>query len=105
MERSSKLESEPMTNLYDVQKKDILRAAAVLADAFQKDPFWIRLFEGEDRSDNRNIVGSFYESIVRYGCFYGTVLATSGGSSIIIRYRDCAFGPSVLPTKSSICSK
>ncbi len=33
--------------LYEVQKKDIRQASEVLADAFEKDPIWSKLYEGE----------------------------------------------------------
>ncbi len=33
--------------LYSVQKKDIRQASVVLADAFEKDPIWSKLYEGE----------------------------------------------------------
>ena len=32
--------SGQLANLYKVQKKDIPKASAVLADVFQHDPFW-----------------------------------------------------------------
>jgi hypothetical protein len=33
--------------LYSVQKKDIRQASEVLADAFEEDPIWSKLYEGE----------------------------------------------------------
>jgi hypothetical protein len=64
-------------NLYKVQKKDIPKAGAVLADAFQYDPFWIKLFEGEAKAKIDQIVGAFYESSTKYCLRYGEVYATS----------------------------
>ena len=69
--------SEQIKNLYRVQKKDIPKAGAVLADAFQHDPFWIKLFEGEAKTKIDQIVGAFYESSTRYCLRYGEVYATS----------------------------
>jgi hypothetical protein len=69
--------SEQIKNLYRVQKKDITKAGAVLADAFQHDPFWIKLFEGEAKARSDQIVGAFYESSIKYCLRYGEVYATS----------------------------
>jgi ribosomal protein S18 acetylase RimI-like enzyme len=68
---------EQIKNLYRVQKKDITKAGAVLADAFQHDPFWIKLFEGEAKAKSDQIVGAFYESSIKYCLRYGEVYATS----------------------------
>ena len=61
-------------NLYSVQKKDIAKAGAVLADAFQRDPIWARFFDAETRIDQR---GALFECPVRYCLRYGGVWATS----------------------------
>ena len=60
-------------NLYKVQKKDIPKAGAVLADAFQHDPIWGRILE-EAASNTR---GAFFQSPVRYCSKYGDVYAPS----------------------------
>ena len=61
--------------LYKVQKQDIKRAAQVLADAFQRDPTWNKIFKGE--SDIEKRVRANYEVAVRYGLKYGEVYAPS----------------------------
>ena len=61
--------------LYRVQKGDIMRAGKVLADAFQSDPLWNKLFEGESHFEKR--FRAFFESPVRHGLKYGEVYAPS----------------------------
>ena len=61
--------------LYRVQKGDIKRGGKVLANAFQSDPLWNKLFEGESDLDKRFC--AFFESSVRYGLKYGEVYAPS----------------------------
>ena len=65
-----------MTNphLYKVQKKNIPKAGAVLAGAFQYDPLWKKVFEDVAKIDYKC---AFFESPVRYCLKYGTVCATS----------------------------
>jgi len=65
--------SAQMKNLYKLQKKDFSKAGAVLANAFQNDPFWRALLEDINIDQKR----SFYEGSVRYGYRYGEVYATS----------------------------
>lgn len=60
--------------LYKLQKKDLVKAAAVAASAFQQDPFWSALFEGETRTERR--AGAF-EAPIRYCFKYGEVYAPS----------------------------
>ncbi len=60
--------------LYTIQKTDIGQAAKVLADAFQHDPLWKKIFGGEP--DKRRIFSAF-EVPVRYGLKYGEVYAPS----------------------------
>jgi ribosomal protein S18 acetylase RimI-like enzyme len=62
-----------MENLYKVQKKDILKAGAVLADAFQHDPVWKKVLEEANIDQKRG----FFEAPVRYCLKYGKVYATS----------------------------
>ena len=61
--------------LYRVQKRDVTRASKVLADAFQHDPLWNKLFEGE--SDIEKRFSAFFESPVRLCLKYGEVYAPS----------------------------
>ncbi|MFC1967567.1 GNAT family N-acetyltransferase [Chloroflexota bacterium] len=61
--------------LYKVQKGDIIRAGKVLADAFQHDPLWNKIYEGE--SDIEKRFQALFESSVRYSLKYGEVYAPS----------------------------
>ena len=61
--------------LYKVQKGDIVRAASVLADAFQRDPVWNKICEGE--SDFEKRFRAIFEMPVRYCLKYGEVYAPS----------------------------
>jgi ribosomal protein S18 acetylase RimI-like enzyme len=67
--------SGQIENLYKVQKKDIPKAGAVLADAFQHDPVWTKVFEGEAMNDTK--LRAWYEAPVRYCLKYGEVYASS----------------------------
>ena len=55
--------------LYKVQKKDIERAGRVLADAFQDDPAWSKIFEGESNSMKK--LRANFEVSLRLGLKYG----------------------------------
>jgi ribosomal protein S18 acetylase RimI-like enzyme len=66
--------SELAERLYRLQKKDIPRATTALTDAFQRDPVWNKVFEGEPNPEARR--GAF-ETPVRYCMKYGEVYATS----------------------------
>jgi GNAT superfamily N-acetyltransferase len=61
--------------LYRVQKGDIARIGKVLADAFQRDPLWNKIYEGE--SDLETRFRAFFEVPVRYCLKYGEVHAPS----------------------------
>jgi len=61
--------------LYKVQKRDIVRASKVLADAFQRDPVWNKIYEGE--SDIEKRFRALFEGGVRYCLKYGEVYAPS----------------------------
>jgi len=61
--------------LYKVQKGDIMRAGKVLADAFQRDPLWNKIYEGEPDIGKR--FRAFFEVPVRYCLKYGEVYAPS----------------------------
>jgi len=61
--------------LYRVQKGDIVRAAKVLADAFQRDPLWNKIYEGEPDTGKR--FHALFEGGVRYCLKYGEIYAPS----------------------------
>ena len=61
--------------LYRVQKGDIIRAGKVLADAFQQDPLWNKIYEGE--SDIEKRFRAHFEVPVRHCLKYGEVYAPS----------------------------
>jgi ribosomal protein S18 acetylase RimI-like enzyme len=61
--------------LYRVQKRDIVRASKVLADAFQRDPLWNKIYEGDPNIEKR--FQAFFEGGVRYCMKYGEVYAPS----------------------------
>ena len=52
-----------------------MRARKVLADAFQRDPLWNKIYEGE--SDIEKRFQAFFEGAVRYCLKYGEVYAPS----------------------------
>ncbi|MFC1983648.1 GNAT family N-acetyltransferase [Chloroflexota bacterium] len=61
--------------LYRVQKRDIMQAVKVLADAFQHDPLWNKVCEEESDIDKR--FRAIFEVPVRYCMKYGEVYAPS----------------------------
>jgi len=61
--------------LYRVQKGDIVRASKVLADAFQHDPLWNKIYERESGLEKR--LRAAFEVSVRYCLKYGEVYAPS----------------------------
>jgi len=61
--------------LYRVQKRDIMRASKVLADAFQSDPLWNKIYEREPDVGKR--FHALFEVPVRYCLKYGEVYAPS----------------------------
>ncbi|MFC1981487.1 GNAT family N-acetyltransferase [Chloroflexota bacterium] len=61
--------------LYRVQKGDISRVGKVLADAFQHDPLWNKVFKGEPDLEKR--FRAFFEVPVRHCLKYGEVYAPS----------------------------
>jgi len=67
--------SGQIENLYKLQKKDIPKVGAVLADAFQHDPVWKKVFEGESKIDQKFC--AFFETPIRYCLKYGEVYTIS----------------------------
>jgi ribosomal protein S18 acetylase RimI-like enzyme len=61
--------------LYRVKKGDIAQVSKVLADAFQYDPLWNKIYEGE--SDIEKRFRAHFEVPVRHCLKYGEVYATS----------------------------
>ncbi len=61
--------------LYSVQKKDIRQASEVLADAFEKDPVWSKLYEGE--TDYLEKLSYALEVSARHCMKYGGLYAPS----------------------------
>jgi ribosomal protein S18 acetylase RimI-like enzyme len=61
--------------LYRVQKGDIVRASKVLADAFQHDPLWNKIYERESGLEKR--LRAAFEVSVSYCLKYGEVYAPS----------------------------
>ncbi len=64
-----------MKMLYKIQKEDIPKASAVLADAFQDDPLWNKIFEGKSNIEQK--FRACFESPVRYCYKFGEVYASS----------------------------
>ena len=61
--------------LYRVQKKDLTRIGEVLADAFQHDPVWNKVFEGESHAEKKYRAN--FEAGVMHCLKYGEVYAPS----------------------------
>jgi ribosomal protein S18 acetylase RimI-like enzyme len=61
--------------LYRVQKRDVIQASKILADAFQHDPLWNKIYEGDPGIEKR--FQAFFEGGVRYCLKYGEVYAPS----------------------------
>jgi ribosomal protein S18 acetylase RimI-like enzyme len=68
--------------LYRIQKEDIVPASIVLADAFQGDPLWNKIYEGDPDIGKR--FQALFEGAVRYCLKYGEVYAPSEGLEGII---------------------
>jgi ribosomal protein S18 acetylase RimI-like enzyme len=62
-------------DVYKVQKKDVSKAVSVLVDAFQHDPVWNKLFEGESKVERK--YHAFFDTPVRYCMKFGQVIASS----------------------------
>ena len=72
--------------LYRVQKGDIPRVGRVMADAFQRDPLWNKICEGE--SDFEKRFRALFEVPVRFCLRYGEVYAPSKGKFDRIESRN-----------------
>ena len=77
--------------LYKIHSTDIPRAAGVLADAFQHDPLWNRIFAGVAHKEKR--FRAFFTVPLKYCLRYGEVYATSADIEGVIawvsgRYAD-----------------
>ena len=66
---------ELIESLYKLQKKDISRAGEVLGDAFQYDPIWQTMNEGDAKFGLKK--NAAFEIPVRYSMKYGEVYAPS----------------------------
>ncbi len=60
-----------ISDLYKIKKKDIKKAANVLANAFSEDPMWKKIFKEEDKY---RVIS---EIMVRFCMKYGNVFSTS----------------------------
>ncbi len=60
-----------ISELYKIQKKDIKKAANVLANAFSEDPMWKKVFKEEDKY---RVIS---EVMVKFSMKYGNVFSTS----------------------------
>jgi ribosomal protein S18 acetylase RimI-like enzyme len=65
--------TEKRNEIYPIQKKDIRRAAAVLADAFQRDPVWNAILSDATVEQRE----AAFQTPVRYGLKYGEIYAPS----------------------------
>jgi ribosomal protein S18 acetylase RimI-like enzyme len=61
--------------LYKLQKKEIPKAGIILADAFQTDPLWNKILEGEPNMDKK--FQACFETPIRYCYKFGEVYASS----------------------------
>jgi ribosomal protein S18 acetylase RimI-like enzyme len=61
--------------LYELHRKDVVKAGSVLKDAFGRDPLWTEFFAGE--SDRERKLQAFFEVPVLYCLRYGGVYAPS----------------------------
>ena len=61
--------------LYRVQKADLARVGEVMADAFQYDPIWMKVYEGE--SDSERKCRANFQAGIRHCLKFGEVYAPS----------------------------
>jgi len=76
--------AEGEQSLYTLQKRDVSKAGEVLADAFQHDPAWMKLFEGASGFDHK--YRAFFQTPVRYCMTFGTARATSADLEGIVAW-------------------
>jgi len=67
--------TEQIEDLYKLQKKDMSKVGAILADAFQHDPVWNKVFKDEPKRDQK--IRAFFETPIRYCLKYGEVYSPS----------------------------
>ena len=60
--------------MINLKRQDIQKASILLADAFQKDPLWNKLYEGE--TDLNRKFRNFFEIPIRYCLKFGCVWST-----------------------------
>jgi len=61
--------------VYRLQKNEITKAGAILADAFQVDPLWNKILEGESNIEQK--FQACFETPIRYCHKFGEVIASS----------------------------
>jgi hypothetical protein len=66
---------ETPKGLYKLKKKDIRSVGPILKNAFQHDPVWNKLFEGEKTAEKK--LSAFFEVPVRFCMKFGEVYASS----------------------------
>ena len=86
--------------LYRVQKRDITQAGKVLADAFQDDPGWNKIFEGASNREKKLCANN--EISVKFGLKYGEVYAPSDNIEGIIAWVPARFAE--MKTWHVLCS-
>jgi ribosomal protein S18 acetylase RimI-like enzyme len=77
-----KIMSEQKEKLYRLEKNDVLKADAVLTDAFRHDPLWNRVL-AKSKADQQT---GLFEVPIRYCLRYGEVYATSENLEGIITW-------------------
>lgn len=95
--------SNLLKSLYSIQKKDIRKAGAVLANAFQNDPFWKKMLKIGNLKQRQ----VFYETPVRYCLKFGEVYSSSEnlegiGAWVLNKYADMTIGRAL--RSGSACS-
>jgi GNAT superfamily N-acetyltransferase len=66
---------QEIDSLYKITRADINKTGTMLIDAFQYDPLWNKLVEGEE--DIPTKLRAIFETPVRYSLYYGWVYAPS----------------------------
>lgn len=83
-----------MEGFYQLRARDAYRAGAVMADAFQQDPLWLKIFEGA--SDLETRFQACFEIPIRHCLRYGEAHATSEqlegiAATVPGRFSDMSF--------------